>query len=457
MRVHAMSGPFVRNLAAAGKALLLVGILGFPRLLLAQGAPQGTDGDYIVTFRSITSRADRAASVQRAGAVLRFNYAIVDAVAVTIPNANAYVALQRNPSVLQIIPDRPVEAFHHRPGHDAGPGGGDGGGGGEPTEDIVPEGVKRVGVPTPSSNGQGIGVAIADTGIDLAHADLAVAPARFDAFGGDCQDGHSHGTHVAGIVAALQNTIDVRGVAPLATPYCVKVLNNNGSGSDATVMAGLDWVAATNGIGEDCATPAGYAPVIRVVNMSLGREGSLDDNPALRAAAQCLYNNGVVIAVAAGNDPYKEVKNMVPATYPEVLAVASTTAVDGSNACRFLSGPIQADTASYFTTDGKLNNLIGVTISGPGEDMESVNRGCMIQSVGILSLKLGGGTTRMSGTSMASPHVAGVVARLLQAGYSAGNIRATLRSTASNTNAPLDSPSGAYSFDQEREGIAKAP
>jgi hypothetical protein len=87
--------------------------------------------------------------------------------------------------------------------------------------------------------------------------------------------------------------------------------------------------------------------------MSLGRDGTVDDNPPLRAAVKKLYDAGVTIVVAAGNDATKEVSQKVPASYPEVLAVASTTAISGTNSCRWFSGVIAADTASYFTTDGK--------------------------------------------------------------------------------------------------------
>ena len=423
----------------------------------------GAPGNYIVTFLPDTSQADRAVSVQRAGAVLRFNYSLVDAVAVNVPNVNAFAALQRDFTVLEIIPDRPVHAFQSANGK-GGEKGKPGGGGGGGSSQVIPEGVKRVGVPTGTS-GAGLGVAIVDTGIDLAHADLAPGSPTFFAFGDSCQDGNGHGTHVAGIVAALNNSADVVGVAPAATPYCVKVLDSSGNGSDSTVMAGLDWVGTH---------ASSVTPAIRVVNMSLGRPGTLDDNPALRASVQALYNAGIAVVVAAGNDSSKEVSQMVPATYPEVLAVASTTALGGSNSCKFLSGIIEADTASYFTTDGALIGGIGVTISAPGEDKEDVNRGCFAKSVGILSLKVGGGTTRMSGTSMASPHVAGIVARLMQRainnptsprypgypGTSTGvvQIRSDVRSGADLIGtAPLDWPGSSYSFDGEREGIAQAP
>ena len=94
---------------------------------------------------------------------------------------------------------------------------------------------------------------------------------------------------------------------------------------------------------------------------------------------------------------------------------------------------ILADTASTFTTDGA-----GVAISAPGNSHEDISKGCSIQGTGILSLQLGGGTTRKSGTSMAAPHVA--------IGGSADR----------QGTAPLDSPVSGYTFDGVREGILNA-
>jgi subtilisin len=313
--------------------------------------------------------------------------------------------------------------------------------------------VKRVGLPRADSNGADIGVAIVDTGIDLSNADLAPHADTFSAFGGSCQDDNDHGTHVAGIVAARQgNNLGTFGVAPAAILYCVKVLDSQGSGSDSDVIAGLEWVSTHS--------------AIRVVNMSLGRAGTVDDNPAMRDAIKALYNLGVTVVVAAGNDATQEVSQTVPASYPEVLAVASTTAIAGTNSCRRFSGVIGADTASYFTTDGKGLGWDssdhwqgGVTVSAPGEDEEDIANNCLISSKGILSTKLGGGTVRMSGTSMASPHVAGIAARLVQRGLVGPEaIRHALRNNAQYSGSvPLNSPTSSYSFDGEREGIAQAP
>jgi subtilisin len=424
--------------------------------VMAQAQSPQSDDQYIVTFASGTSQPQRAAAVQRAGAEVRFNYSIVNAVAIRVPSPNALTALRNDGSVVSIVPDRAVHAIEgiEDIGQNGKPGG-NGGGGGSPQ--VTPEGVKRVGIPTAASNGAGIGVAIIDTGIDLAHKDLVVSPLQFSAFGGSCQDNNGHGTHVSGIVAARDNSIDVLGVAPQATLYCVKVLDSSGSGSDSDVMAGLQFVL------QNAATAS---PAIRVVNMSLGRDGSVNDNPALRSAIQNLYNAGITVVVAAGNDASKEVKTQVPAGYPEVLAVASTSAVDGSNVCSRFSGVIKADTASYFTTDGAYaynataGGNVGVTISAPGEDQENISKGCLISSVGILSTKLGGGTTRLSGTSMASPNVAGIAARLIQTNtaWQPETIRTALRNSAQRVGAaPLDSPTSGYSFDGQREGVAKAP
>ena len=412
-------------------AMLLV-MQGTAGVALAQ-SPES----YIVRFREGTSAAARAAVVRGAGAALGVNFGRVNAAAVRVPNANALIALRNNPSVLAVIPNRPVFAYQNAKGK---PGGGGGG-----TTQVVPAGVARVGLPTSDSNGLGVGVAVLDTGVDLAHPDLVGTVDAFNAVDGQsCQDDEGHGTHVAGIIAAQDNTADVIGVAPKATIYCVKVLDSAGSGSDATIMSGLEWVLNNH---------ASLVPAIKVVNMSLGRPGSVDDNPDLHTLIAALEGAGITVVVSAGNDAALEVSGQIPAAYPEVIAVASTTALTGTNQCRFLSAPIAADTASYFTTDGT-----GVFVSAPGEERENVSRSCFISAVGILSTRLGGGTTRMSGTSMASPHVAGVAARYYQAGFQAGDIRQFLQLDADGIGiAPLDSPGSQYTFDGMREGIVQAP
>jgi len=407
--------------------------------LSGPAAAQGPDSrDYIVTFAEGADAPARGRAATAAGGTLLRSFRGVRAAAVRVPNDAALARLAADPSVLSVVPDRRVSAYQKgKPG-----GGGSTGGGGQ----VMPAGVTRVGVPTASSSGAGIGVAILDTGIDLAHADLTGTVNAFSAFGGSCADDEGHGTHVAGTVAGRNNTVGVVGVAPSAGLYCVKVLDGNGGGTDATIMAGLDWVLDSH---------AAVTPKIRVVNMSLGRPGDIGDNTALRDLIAALEDAGVAVVVSAGNDASAEASQMIPAGYPEVISVASTTAIAGTNGCRRLASPIAADTASFFTTDGA-----SVTVSAPGEDSESVNTACLISSLGILSLKLGGGTTRMSGTSMAAPHVAGILARYFQLNPSSGVAlaRQYVRDGAAGRGvAPRNSPTTSYTFDGVREGVAQAP
>lgn len=440
-----------RSVTLVGLVLLaLLGPLGTSSGEAQQGPPE----DVIVIFRDGVDLAQREGILRQAGAVPRRHFERVPAAAVRVTRPDGRARLEQDPGVLAVVPDRPVQA-HGKPG---------GNGGSAPQ--VVPAGVLRIGT-SPGSvawTGRGVGVAVVDTGLDFAHQDLQLLGAPcFTAFAfTSCQDDNGHGTHVGGSIAARDNAIDVVGVAPDATLYAVKVLDSSGNGSDSTVMDGLEWVL-NNG--------NAVSPPIRVVNMSLGRAGSLDDNPALRAlvkmlhdpaSAECAGCLGITVIVSAGNDANREVSQTVPATYPEVMAVASTTALDGSNGCRFFSGVIKQDTASYFTTDGAFDPVsgIGVTVSAPGADKENVSKGCFVSSVGILSTRLGGGTTRLSGTSMAAPHVSGVVALMWEkriffaSSLDPEEARTIIRSTAGRAgSAPLDSPTRSYSFDLEREGI----
>lgn len=440
-----------------------------PRLPRQPGPP-GSDGTrFLLRFAAGTPAANRAASVQRAGAALRFNYQTLDAAAITVPNANALTALRQDRSIIEIVPDRRIYAMQKGkkgppPPPPPPPFG---------TRQIIPVGVQRVGLPTATSNGTGVGVAVADTGIDLTHTDLSVSANKFDAFGGTCQDGVGHGTHIGGIIAALNNNQDVVGVAPGAKLYCVKVLDDTGQGTDSTAIAGLDWIAANHNT---------VTPPIRVVNVSWGRlpdaGETLDPPGPLRQAIQALYNLGIVVVASAGNDPTLEVSALVPSGYPEVLAVAGTVAEPGPFdpiCAAILPGPVLADTASFFTTDGAFNTSthIGVTASAPGDERESTLFdgffGCYLTVDGILSTRLGGGIGRATpqgeaiGTSFSAPYVVGVVARIIQVRGLTGveNIRGEVRNTADRQGvAPLDNPWGpyiGYTFDTEREGIAQAP
>lgn len=426
--------------------------LGLSTLTIVNAQVPGdkVPGRYIVELKrgaSVPAVATRHAVVPDA----QFSNALNGFVG-EVPAARV-AALKQDPNVLSVVEDR-IIGLHARTG-------------GSTTttaraKEILPAGVSRIGaVPGAIAyNGIGVGVAVVDTGVDFKHPDLRLGGTSFRAIisrtrlqlsegGTSGQDDNGHGTHVGGIIAARYDGYDVVGVAPEATLYAVKVLNSAGSGTDSTVLAGLDWVAKNANL---------VNPPIRVVNMSLGRPGTLGDNTSYRAAVKKLRDMGITVVVSAGNDQSKEVSAVVPATYPEVIAVASTTAKAGIDDIGWFIG---ADTASYFTTDGAFNSStgIGVTISAPGADQEDIVSG-YIQSVGILSTRLGGGTTRMSGTSMAAPHTAGVVALMYQqagGALSPESIRATLMSTASKIgSAPFNSPTSTYTFDGVREGVLDA-
>lgn len=226
----------------------------------------------------------------------------------------------------------------------------------------VPYGIKRVGY------GSGVGKTawIIDTGIDLTHLDLTVDKVRSRTFitsGTDAttaNDGNGHGTHVAGTIAAKNNTYGVVGVAAGATVVAVKVLDANGSGLSSGVIAGIDYVAANAKAGD-------------VANMSLGGGVSQALDDAVTRAA----NKGILFAVAAGND-----------------ATSAT-----------LHSPARVNNANVFTVSAMNNLDTWASFSCFGNPPVDY---CM-PGVSITSTYKGGQYATMSGTSMATPHMAGVL------------------------------------------------
>lgn len=218
-----------------------------------------------------------------------------------------------------------------------------------------------------TTRGRGIVVAVLDTGCDAAHPDLKgqiVAQRDFTNSGTDDRNGH--GTHCAGVIAAADNSVGVIGVAPESKLLIGKVLGNDGSGASSWIAAGIRW--ATNN-------------KAHVISMSLG---SSRPDAGTHAAIKEAVQAGVIVVAAAGNSGPGTIN--YPGAYPEVISVGAIDA----------TGRI-----ANFSSQNR-----EVDVAAPG--------------VNILSSVPGGRWARMSGTSMATPLVAGVVALIQSARLSAG-------------------------------------
>jgi subtilisin family serine protease len=269
----------------------------------------------------------------------------------------AAVPLERLNSILQDprveIVERDYVVQLDLPRETARPGGGGGGG------QSVPWGITRVGG---AGDGTGKTAWILDTGIDLNHADLNTSRACHTYFAGNNpSDGNGHGTHVAGTVAAKNNTQDVVGVAANAYVCSVRVLGNNGSGTYSGIINGVNYVAANGGNGD-------------VANMSLGGSGS---NATLEKAVSDAAGRGIRFIIAAGND--------------------------GANANNFT--PARVNGSNIYTISAIASNGCMASWSNYGNPPVDY----AAPGVSIVSTRKGGGTTTLSGTSMAAPHVAGIL------------------------------------------------
>lgn len=239
----------------------------------------------------------------------------------------------------------------------------------------------------------GVRAYIIDTGIDMATRSMDYSRAGLVNFTGDGRntDCNGHGTHVAGTVAASDNTSGVVGMGPGVALYGVKVLNCQGSGTTTSVIQGVDWVAA------NAIKPA-------VANMSLGGGASQMLDDAVRNAAA----RGIFFSIAAGNSAL----DACTASPARIGGVNNTAALGVMTVAATDSNDLEASFSNYGSC---------VDIWAPG--------------VSITSLKVGGGTTVMSGTSMASPHVGGAAALYLGRYPSAtsASVVSTLKSMAVST------------------------
>lgn len=248
-------------------------------------------------------------------------------------------------------------------------------------------GITKVGAEkswTSGYTGAGVNIAIIDTGVNSSHPDLvgAIAGGVSEvSYTSSYQDDNGHGTHCAGIVGARQNGTGIVGIAPQSSIYAVKALDNSGSGNTSDIIVGIDWA-----IGQK----------MDIISMSLGSKTS---STALQSACNTANSDGILVVAAAGNSGTAKVSKSTdtinyPARYDSVIAVGAT---DSSN------------NRAYFSSTGKELDVVA-----PGYN--------------ILSDNYKGGTVTMSGTSMATPYVAGDLALLKQAHstYTSTQIRALL-------------------------------
>ena len=359
------------SVAAAG--LLLGGLAVAPTSAQAvnTAAEAGViPGSYIVVLAdSASPRAVAAEHARTQGATVDhlYQYSIKGYAAHMSATAAARVA--RDSRVVSVMPDREMSI-------DA---------------QSLPTGINRIdGELSSTRAGDGTGsvdvdVAVIDTGVDLDHPDLNVVGGTNCSSGRKYDDGNGHGTHVAGTIGAKDDANGVVGVAPGARIWAVRVLNNQGSGSWSSIICGVDWVTAR-------------ADTIEVANMSLGGSGTepagsgCSTGDALHDAICRSVGAGVTYAVAAGNSAVDS-KGAVPAAYDEVITVSALADFDGQE------GGLGAATCRSDVDDTFAD------FSNYGADVDIIAPGVCINSTWK-----GGGYNTISGTSMASPHVAGAAA-----------------------------------------------
>jgi hypothetical protein len=234
------------------------------------------------------------------------------------------------------------------------------------------------------STGKGIKIGIIDSGIDYLHPDLGGGiGSGFKVLGGfdfvnndnDPMDDLGHGTHVAGIIAA--NGTNLKGVAPDANLYAFKVLDNSGSGPSSAIIAGIERAL-------DPDQNPNTNDAVNIISMSLGGTGDPDD--PMSQAVDNATAAGVLCAIAAGNN----------------------------GAYQTIGSPGCARTALTVGASDNLDGIASFSSRGPSNSIYGIKPDIVAPGVEINSTKMGGGYIAYSGTSMATPHIAGAAALILQ-------------------------------------------
>ncbi|ALM76301.1 S8 family peptidase [Thermococcus barophilus] len=321
-------------------------------------------------------------SVKQIGGRIVYRFKLIDAVVIDIPS-NAVGKLKKLEGVLKVEFDAKAKLYRGGPPWLQPV---------QPPQEI-PWGIERIKAPdvwniTDGSSNGVIEVAVVDTGVDWDHPDLAANVVwGVSTLNGivstdpaDWYDDNGHGTHVAGTIAALNNDIGVVGVAPNVEIYAIKVLDRTGSGTYTDIAIGIEQaILGPDGVldadGDGIVAGDSDDDAAEVISMSLG--GSVDDD-FLHDMIIKAYSYGIVIVAASGNEATDQPS--YPAIYPEVIAVGATDSTDA--------------VASFSNLQPE--------VTAPGVD--------------ILSTYPDDSYETLSGTSMATPHVSGVVA-LIQAAY----------------------------------------
>lgn len=372
----------------------------------AQGKSNVVPDSYIVVLKDAVTNPEDVANDMAKTHGLSVEYVYTSAIkgfSATIPVARLE-KVKKDQRVQFVSEDKTVEAFVQ----------------------TTPTGINRIQSPANVNKGTGIGVAVIDTGIDLTHPDLqANIIANKSCIRGKktANDDNGHGSHVAGTIAAIENSIGVVGVAPGAKLIAVKALDARGSGSWSSIICGIDWVTANT---------SKYN--IKVANMSLGGSGSSDNNcgnsnsDALHKAICKSTAAGVTFVVAAGNSSVNA-NSFVPAAYDDAVVTVSALA----------------------DSDGQSGGIGGATSYGADDTFASFsNYGSVVDlgapGVSIYSTYKGSGYDTLSGTSMATPHVAGAAALYIAShqGLSWSQVRDGLSITAEALNAGHTDPSGLH-------------
>ena len=335
----------------------------------------------IVLFKHY-NKAHQMAAMQALGGNVKRSYKIIPGYAADL-TPDAIAKLKKDPDIAAIDPDLKVHAF----------------------DSSADSQIRATQVVATGDTGQGVKVAILDTGIDNADGEFTgrIIGCQNDFAGTtNCQDDNGHGTHVAGIVGATGVNSAAKGVAPGVSYLIDKVLDSSGNGDLSQVITGIEWAVSHNA---------------QVISMSLGASTATttqpncdNDFPTLTSAVNAAVNAGVTVVVAAGN--FGDVGSgdvAIPACISSVIAVG---AVDST------------DTIASFSSIGPPMQDHG--ISAPGISIFST------VPTGSCQHCAPSGYTTLSGTSMATPHVAGTVALMLEAnpGLSPAKIRSILFNTA---------------------------